>query len=499
MSKKKNFPSSEGVRGFRDLRGSVLSARKQAVQILSDIYEAYGFEALETPVIETAEALGKFLPDVDRPAGGVFGFQDDDERWLALRYDLTAPLARFVAHYDQHLPKPFKRYQTGSVFRNEKPGPGRFREFHQFDADIVGTAAMTADAELCAMLSEGLQALGIKSDEYVININNRKLLTAVFEVAGLSGDDDATFQKRAIAFRAIDKLDRLGEAGVKALLGAGRKDASGDFTEGAGLSDAQTDIILAFTRARGGDNNQTLEACRALLGENETGQTGLVELEKMFEMIDASCSNSQNMVFNPAIVRGLGYYTGPVFEAELTFDVQNEKGKVVQFGSVAGGGRYDDLVARFTGRTVPATGVSIGLDRLLTALENRGALKSEQENLGPVIVTIMDRDRIADYARIAHELRAAGIKTELYLGEAGFKAQMKYADRRHAPIAVIQGSDESAKGEVLLKDLHLGMMMADKAHTHEEWRHNEDVQKLVSQNDIVSAVRAMLERIKNRV
>ena len=495
--KKKNFPSSDTARGFRDLRGAVLQKRKEAIAILSDIYEKYGFEPLETPVLEYADALGKFLPDVDRPAGGVFGFQDDDDQWLAMRYDLTAPLARFVAHYEQHLPKPFKRYQTGSVFRNEKPGPGRFREFRQFDADIVGTASMSADAELCVMLGDALGALGIKNDEFIININNRKLLTAVLELSGLAGDDEITTHKRGIALRAVDKLDRLGERGVRALLGAGREDASGDFTEGAGLSDAQADLILAFTASRGNDDAKTLQNLRDLMQGNETGLQGIHELEQMGHIIHASAANPSQMRLDPATVRGLGYYTGPVFEAELTFDVMNEKGKVVQFGSVSGGGRYDNLVARFTGRTMPATGVSIGLDRLLTALENRGSL-SDQNPMGPVIVTVMDKDRVADYATMVRHLRNAGIKSELYLGEAGFKAQMKYADKRHAPIVLIQGSNEKEEGQIILKDLNLGTILSKTTESREEWQKAEQLQKTISEKDIVPEVQDMLNKIKTR-
>ena len=434
---------------------------------------------------------------MDRPAGGVFGFQDDDDQWLAMRYDLTAPLARFVAHYEQHLPRPFKRYQTGSVFRNEKPGPGRFREFRQFDADIVGTASMSADAELCVMLSDALGALGIKNDEYIININNRKLLTAVLELSGLSGDDEVTTNKRGIALRAVDKLDRLGEKGVRALLGSGREDASGDFTEGAGLSDSQADLILAFTASRGADDAATIQNLRDLMGSNETGLQGISELEQMGHIIHASAANPSQMRLDPATVRGLGYYTGPVFEAELTFDVVNEKGKVVQFGSVSGGGRYDNLVARFTGRTMPATGVSIGLDRLLTALENRGSL-SDDNILGPVIVTVMDKDRVPDYAAMVRQLREQGIKSELYLGEAGFKAQMKYADKRNAPIAIIQGSNEKENGQAILKDLHLGTILSKTTETHEEWRNAEELQKTISEKDIVTEVTDMLNKITSR-
>lgn len=495
MSKKQNYPSTDTARGFRDIKGNDLRLRNNALHILSEIYEKYGFEPLETPTIEYADALGKFLPDVDRPAGGVFAFGDDDESWLALRYDLTAPLARFVAKNEQDLPRPYKRYQTGSVFRNEKPGPGRFREFRQCDADIVGSADMAADAELCVMLCEALEALGIAPYDYRINISNRKLLSGVLELAGLDGEESE--EKRATVLRAIDKLDRLGQDGVRALLGKGRKDESGDFTQGANLSDAQINMILDFTSAGGIDNAETLSNLRMLLEKSVIGMEGVSELEKIYMIIHALLPQKQNICFNPAIVRGLAYYTGPIFEAELTFSVTNDKGQSVQFGSVAGGGRYDNLVERFTGRTLPATGVSIGLDRLLTALESRG-IGDKTASLGLVIVTIMDKDRVTDYAKMVQDLRQAGIPSELYLGGSGIKAQMKYTDKRGASVAIVQGSREKEEGTVILKDLELGSILAQSIDNNEDWRKNQVAQVTVAESDLVSEVQKMQSNIRMR-
>lgn len=444
-------PKPELAHGFRDVTGDYLQFRQQAIKTLADIYALYGFEALETPILEYAESLGKYLPDVDRPAGGVFGFQDEDTQWLAMRYDLTAPLARYVAKNIQSLPKPFKRYQTGSVFRNEKPGPGRFREFMQFDADIVGTSNIAADTELCLMLSKGLTSLGLSSTDVQININNRKFLTAVLNLVGLVGDDQKIEKQRGIALRAIDKLDRLGFDGVRQLLGEGRKDASGDFTEGAKLSSDQADLILAFIQSKGQDNAQTLQNLTDLVKQSEIGLQAASELEDMMHLLE-KLAEHPHFVFDPATVRGIGYYTGPVFEAELTFSVPNEKGQIVQFGSVAGGGRYDGLVQRFTGQEVPAVGVSIGLDRLLSALNAKSLLK-QQKAENPVLITVMDKDRSADYMQLAQIFRSQGVKADLYVGEAGMKAQMKYADKRGASVAVIQGSDEHAANKVMIKDL----------------------------------------------
>ncbi len=444
-------PKPENARGFRDISGHYLHRRLEAIKILSEIYQSYGFEALETPVLEYADSLGKFLPDVDRPAGGVFGFKDDDEQWLAMRYDLTAPLARFAAKNAQFLPRPYKRYQVGSVFRNEKPGPGRFREFTQCDADIVDTAHIAADSELCVMLSHGLSALGIATSDVKININNRKLLTAILDLSGLAGDDSLITKQRGIALRAIDKLDRLGENGVRLLLGKGRKDESGDFTEGANLTDSQADLILGFTQARGTDNPQTLNNLRELVKNSDIGLSGIADLEQMMAFIKGA-SGANHFILDPATVRGLGYYTGPVFEAELTFSVPNEKGQIVQFGSVAGGGRYDELVKRFTGQEVPAVGVSIGLDRLLSALDAKGLMQENQAKPS-VLVTVMDKENMVDYIQIAHTLRQHHICTDLYVGDAGMKAQMKYADKRHSDLAIIQGTDERTAGQVIIKDL----------------------------------------------
>jgi len=451
-------PKPELARGFRDISGAYLEHRNNAIAVLSEIYKSYGFQQLETPVLEYAESLGKFLPDVDRPEGGVFGLKDDDEQWFAMRYDLTAPLARFTAKNAQFLPKPYKRFQVGSVFRNEKPGAGRFREFTQFDADSVDTANIAADTELCLMLSEGLCQLGIDYTDVNININNRKLLTAVLELSGLLGDDLLIQKQRGIAMRAIDKLDRLGIDGVELLLGSGRKDESGDYTEGAQLTRDQIAIILNFIQARGVDNTKTLKNLHDIVKKSDIGNDGIDELDKMMSLLNGA-GQHPHFFLNPAIVRGLGYYTGPVFEAELTFDVPNDKGKMVQFGSVAGGGRYDELVKRFTGQEVPAVGVSIGLDRLLSALEAKSLISQEKQS--SILVCVMDTDHIADYFHIAKTLRMHHMTVDLYVGSGSMKAQMKYADKKNATIAIIQGSDERVKGNVIIKDLQFRARFGD--------------------------------------
>lgn len=486
-------PKAEPPKGFRDYFGAEVTERKAMLDQIAGVYHAYGFDPLETSAVETVEALGKFLPDVDRPNEGVFGWQDEDDQWLALRYDLTAPLARVAAQFRNDLPSPYRRYAMGPVWRNEKPGPGRFRQFYQCDADTVGSPTVAADAEICAMLSDALEVVGIPRGDYIVRVNNRKVLNGVMEVAGvLDPSDPARFEaERGIVLRAIDKIDRLGEDGVRALLGAGRKDESGDFTKGAGLGAEQAEVVMAFMAAKRDTGVATASRLRELVGGSAIGFEGVQELETMAELLDAQGYGPDRIVLDPGVVRGLGYYTGPVFEAELTFEILDEKGRKRQFGSVSGGGRYDDLVKRFTGQAVPATGVSIGVDRLLAALRAKGRVGGA--TAGPVIVTVMDRDRMGDYMAMVGELRRAGVRAEMYLGNPkNFGNQLKYADKRESPVAVIQGGDEAAKGTIILKDLVLGAKIAQSA-TLEEWK-DRPAQVEVARSDLVSAVRRMLDQ-----
>ncbi|WP_112323968.1 histidine--tRNA ligase [Oceanibium sediminis] len=493
-SGKPQRPKAIQPKGFRDYFGDEVRARRAMLDRITNVYEAYGFDPLETSAVETVEALGKFLPDVDRPNAGVFAWQDEDEAWMALRYDLTAPLARVFAQYRNDLPTPYRRYAVGPVWRNEKPGPGRFRQFYQCDADTVGAPGMAADAEISAMLIDVLEAAGIERGDYIVRINNRKVLNGVMEVVGLldPNDPDAHAAQRGIVLRAIDKLDRLGIAGVRALLGAGRKDESGDFTDGAGLSADAADLIIGFMEARGNDAAATIATLAGLVEGSETGRSGVQELEEIGTLVSAMGYGADQFVIDPSVVRGLGYYTGPVYEAELTFDVLDEKGRKRQFGSVAGGGRYDDLVKRFTGQAVPATGVSIGVDRLLAAT---AALRAGQNTAsGPVVVTVMDRARMADYQAMVAELRNAGIRAEVYLGNPkNFGNQLKYADARQSPVAVIEGSDEQARGVVQIKDLALGARLAANITTNEDWK-AQPAQMEIKRADLVSEVRKMIAR-----
>ena len=479
-------------RGFGDRRPAELAAMRGMLEQIRATFEIYGFEAVETPFIEYTEALGKFLPDQDRPNEGVFSFQDDDDQWLSLRYDLTAPLARYVAEHFDALPKPYRSYRDGYVFRNEKPGPGRFRQFMQFDADTVGAPGVSADAEMCMLMADTLEAVGIKRGDYVIKVNNRKVLDGVMEAIGLAGDENAA--RRLIVLRAIDKLDRLGPEGVAALLGAGRKDESGDFTKGAGLEAKAIETILAFTSAKADTALATMANLAKVVSSSAIGAEGVAELADIGSLVAAGGYDDGRVVIDPSVVRGLEYYTGPVFEAELTFEVKGDDGKPVRFGSVAGGGRYDGLVARFRGEPVPATGFSVGVSRLLSALSVLGKLGGQAEAQGPVVVLVMDKDQIAHYQKLVSTLRQAGIKAELYLGGSGMKAQMKYADKRGSVCVVIQGSDEREKGEVLIKDLVLGTTLSSAPDRDAYLKQQAEAQFAVPETGMIDAVRKVLAR-----
>jgi histidyl-tRNA synthetase len=482
-------------RGLEDRGPAAINATRQMVEKIRAVYERYGFEPVETPTFEYTDALGKFLPDQDRPNEGVFSFQDDDEQWISLRYDLTAPLARYVAerYGTENIVLPYRSYRFGWVYRNEKPGPGRFRQFMQFDADTVGTAssgqsAAAADAEMCMMAADTMEALGIPRGSYVVKVNNRKVLDGVRDAIGITDDS-----RWLTVMRAIDKLDRLGISGVQQLLGDGRKDESGDFTKGAGLSAA--DIVLVTSVIE--EVNEAEEKAAQIdmrLRDSKVGQQGREELEEISRLVVASGYGSDRIRIDPSVVRGLEYYTGPVFEVELLLDTKDEKGRPVRFGSVGGGGRYDGLVSRFRGEPVPATGFSIGVSRLQAALTMLGKLDTKPE-FGPVVVTVFDRDRVADYQKFVSMLRAENIRAELYLGNPkNMGNQLKYADRRNSPCVIIQGSDEKARGEVQIKDLIEGAKAAAAIASNQEWRETRPAQFSCSEDEIVAKVREVLAR-----
>jgi histidyl-tRNA synthetase len=521
-SDKTNKLKARLPRGLADRGPAEIAATRRMLETIRAVYERYGFEPVETPAIEYTDALGKFLPDQDRPNEGVFSFQDEDEQWLSLRYDLTAPLARYVAENFDSLPKPYRSYREGWVFRNEKPGPGRFRQFMQFDADTVGSASPAADAEICMMAADTIEALGIPRGSYVVKVNNRKVLDGVLESIGLGGEANAG--KRLTVLRAIDKYDRLGREGVRALLGEGRRDESGDFTKGAGLKDEQIQRVLGVTASaidhlrptneadgrpledmeRSNDNFvdsfAMLDAWSNSIRASNIGMEGINELQKVVRLCESDGYGSRRIRVDQSVVRGLEYYTGPVYEVELTFEIKDDNGRPVRFGSVGGGGRYDGLIARFRGEPVPATGFSIGVSRLMAALQHLGKIATAPEP-GPVVVTVFPDVPIADYQRMVARLRDAEyapgkrIRAELYLGGGKFGAQMKYADKRGSPCVVIQGGNEKEKGEVQIKDLILGAEIAGLSKDREDYlKKQAEAQFAVREEEVVEAVRKVLAR-----
>ena len=492
-------------RGFVDRSPADIRATDEMMAKIREVYERYGFDPVETPMFEYTDCLGKFLPDSDRPNEGVFSVQDDDEQWMSLRYDLTAPLARHVAENINEIQLPYRTYRAGWVFRNEKPGPGRFRQFMQFDADTVGAPGVQADAEMCMMMADTMEALGIPRGDYVIRVNNRKVLDAIMASAEVRTDDDGV--QRLAVLRSLDKFDKFGVEGVIQLLSKkGRIDESGDHTAGAGLDDWQINRIINTTglgseisgAKSSVSDGLTIGNLLRSLEQDGVSTDGAKELDVMQKLVRSSGYEQDRIFFEPSVVRGLEYYTGPVFEAELTFPVTNEKGQEVVFGSVGGGGRYDGLVKRFTGQDVPATGFSIGVSRLMTALKNLGKLGQDGE-IAPVLVTVMDKDTeaLGNYQKMVQQLRASGIRAEMYQGNPNkFGKQLQYADRREMPIAIIQGSDERASGKVQIKDMIEGRKQAAAIESNEEWRETRPGQFEIDEADLVAEVTRLLAEQK---
>lgn len=485
QKKSKPIDLARKPRGFPDKREGLIHAEKAMIDRITGVYRRWGFEGLDTGAFEFADALGKFLPDQDRPNAGVFALQDDDEQWMSLRYDLTAPLARFAAENWQTLPKPFRRYAAGPVWRNEKPGPGRFREFLQCDADTVGAAGAHADAEMIAMAAEAMRAAGAGDGEFVVRVNTRRLLNAVLEGVGATNES-----VRLTILRALDKLDKFGTSGVADLLGAGRMDESGDFTKGAGLDADSVKSVLAFAESGRTTRSDTLEALGQAVGTSDEAKAGLAELEQISNALAALATPESDVMFDPSIVRGLEYYTGPVFEAELLNETRDEAGNSVRIGSVGGGGRYDDLVARFTGEKIPATGFSVGVSRLAAAFSISGDI---DELNGPIVVLNMDRDNPAVALQLATELRSAGLRAEAYMGSSGMRPQMKYADRRRAPAVIMVGTDELEKGVVTIKDLKEGARQAAAIESNDAYREARPGQFEAPRGDMIARLNKIVE------
>ena len=455
---KNNKPKAQLPKGFKDSSEENIDIRNQVIAVIRNECEKFGFKNIETPALEYTEALGKFLPDVERPSGGVFSFQDEDDQWISMRYDLTAPLARYVAENYQFIPKPFKRYQVGSVWRNEKPGPGRYREFIQFDADVIGISNNYIDAELCVMVAKIFLELGFTASEFKVKYSSRVIWEDLFKKINLD-----EIQIPAV-LRAVDKLDRLGIDGVKELLLKGRKDKSGDFMQGVNLKDNQAEEILDFISNKTTKDDQ--------LNSFEEYLQNYKELP--FE-------------FDPTVVRGLEYYTGLVFEVELTAQILNDKGKEVIFGSVAGGGRYDKLIARFGKEDVPATGISIGVDRLVYAIEQFDKISSSKRPL--IIIANLLSDQISTYLKIADQLRNEGYACEIFYGSSNLSKQLKYCDKRKASVVVIVGEDEMKNNTISLKNLTVGKELSKNIDSREEWKELKAGQFTINKDELLAEIK----------
>ena len=478
MNKKTFKPTSELPNGFADRQEEELLIRDLLISNIKKIMSKYGFQYLETPSFEYTDSIGKFLPDKDRPSEGVFSFEDE-KKWLSLRYDLTAPLARYAAKNFDSLPRPFKRFQLGTVWRNEKPGPGRFREFLQFDADYIGTNNLFSDAELCFLISEILNSCGLEKSEFIIKISNRKLSKGLLEKLNITDE-----QKQSITLRAIDKLDRVGVEGVQYLLGKGRKDKSGDFTKGAELEESQIKEIIKFLNIKN-LSDKNFEKIREIAADNESMNNGIKELELMEKYF--LLFNFTNYIFDPTVVRGLEYYTGPIFEANLTFGVKNNKGQEIEFGSVGGGGRYDDLVKRFNNQDCPSTGISVGLDRLIYAILQKNKIKAEKKN--PVLICVFDEKYMDFYIKILNVLRSKNISAEIYSGSSNIKSQFKYADRRGCDFVILCGDDEVSKNVVTIKNLNVGKQMSENIKDRSEWKQSSEAQKTVAFDQLLNEIK----------
>ena len=478
MNKKTFKPTSELPNGFADRQEEELLIRDLLISNIKKIMSKYGFQYLETPSFEYTDSIGKFLPDKDRPSEGVFSFEDE-KKWLSLRYDLTAPLARYAAKNFDSLPRPFKRFQLGTVWRNEKPGPGRFREFLQFDADYIGTSNLFSDAELCFLISEILNSCGLEKSEFIVKISNRKLSKGLLEKLNITDE-----QKQSITLRAIDKLDRVGVEGVQYLLGKGRKDKSGDFTKGAELEESQIKEIIKFLNIKN-LSDKNFERIKEIATDNKSMNDGIKELELMEKYF--SLFNFTNYIFDPTVVRGLEYYTGPIFEANLTFGVKNNKGQEIEFGSVGGGGRYDDLVKRFNNQDCPSTGISVGLDRLIYAILQKNKIKAEKKN--PVLICVFDEKYMDFYIKILNVLRSKNISAEIYSGSSNIKSQFKYADKRGCDFVILCGDDEVSKNVVTIKNLNVGKQMSENIKDRSEWKQSSEAQKTVAFDQLLNEIK----------
>ena len=464
------------LKGFRDYPPEEEIARLELLKKTREVYERYGYLPLQTASLEFAETLlGPHYTDDNLKE--LFGFPGPDEVDMALRYEFTVSLARYVAG-NPHLPLPFRRYQMGNVWRVDKPGPGRFREFMQCDFDIVGAASMLADAEIIAVMVETLEHLGIRN--FVVRYSNRKLINGLTSFAGIPEE------KATDVFRVIDKLEKQGKDAVILELGPGRIDKSGDKIPGLHLTGKQIDLLTTFLDLALKEGNDTLADVEDLLGEIDVSMEGIKELREIGGYLKEMRTPENKAKIDITIVRGLGYYTGPVYETTLI--------DLPDYGSIFSGGRYDNLVSRFSSQRIPATGSSFGVDRMLAALIALKAIET-RKSTADVIVTTMDKTRISDYIDIISEIRKAGIKAELFMGETrNINKQLKYADKIEIPLAVIVGSDEFESGTITVKDLRAGREKSKEVSDREEWLKADQIQATIKREELLPHLNKLLKK-----
>ena len=516
------------IKGFRDIDPNLTLLKQQIITSAGAVYKRYGFDHWDTPVLEYADCLGKYMPDVEAVDQGVYSFRNPEiepvydtegrelkdgngrtimeQHYLAMRYDLTAPLAR---KYSEDLLSKFKRkqilngqaskpllkrFQYGPVFRYElKLTPGRFREFWQLDFDTVGSSDVTVDAECCMILSEALEAIGLARGTYVVKVNNRKILKGLLASLGVTTDAEETD-----ILRVVDKYDKIGLDNVRRELGDGRKEASGSPIKGLGLSPALANGICDFLGQFVTDDPTKLPPRKEVLSQmvidHPIAQEGLEELKLIDEVLTALGFDEERVVFDPTFVRGMAYYTGPIFEVESLLVIKNKKGKPSRVGSICGGGRYDGLVENLLGIKVPAVGASIGVDRLAALLEMADAMPEPED--GPVFISFFDSQLTVEYQKMAYELRQAGIRTEVYCGpyKKGSKAlqrQLKYADSRKCPVAIMLGSNEVEQGIVSVRNLKLGAKLAKTVTDKKEWQRQGQTE--VKREDLIAFIQNIVE------
>ena len=464
-------------RGLRDLLPDQMLARQQMVDTIRRVYELYGFVPLSTPAIEFLDVLSGSAGQEAQQS--IFRVTNPENEALGLRFDLTVPLARVIAQY-RELPRPFRRYQVSPVWRADKPDKGRFREFTQFDLDSVGTESEVADTEIIAGMCDTLSALNV--DNYLVRFSSRTILNLLLKYSGISAEQSVD------VFRVLDKLDKVGPAKVRLELMGGYKDESGDTIRGLGLAADQVDRIEAFLKIKDDSRREVAAQVRELFKSVEGAPEQLDAVERISNHLYALGYGDDRVSLDLSIARGLAYYTGPVFEAILR--------DAPQFGSVFGGGRYDNLVMRFLGESIPAVGASIGVDRLLAALTHLGKI-GKQKSTARVLVANMDPSLVDDYLQMTWELRRAGIPTELYIGTAkGPGKQLKYADQYEIPVVLLYGSNEKAQGIVTVKDMTVGREKAKAVGDRKEWLAARPGQRTIPRSDLVLGIRALLSEIE---